>query len=115
MVRLYTQSHQRPSADVDVHGVPAAGTVGSRSRRDLVLERAGAIGGTHLETMRTRRRVPRVRPLDPRRLRDRGGQTCLVPGVVDTDLDLADAAVRRPGDAGDGDRPGGDVPGRRID
>ena len=63
-----------------------------------ILERVARPGG---------RCVPGVHPLDPGRVGDRRRQRAVVPLPIDRDLDLADAAIRRPRDAGDGDPTGG--------
>src|SRR4029079_14955742 len=103
------------SADVDVDGVPAAGSVGSGGRRLLVLDLAGAVRVADLYLVAARVGSPVGDPLDPGGVRDRCRQPGVAPDAVDGDFDLRDAAVRRPGDARDRDLACRDDAAGRVD
>ena len=76
------------------------------------------IGGAHAQPMVAAAGLPADEPLDPGRLGDRRRELGRLPRVViHLQLDLADAAIRRPGDARDCDGAGLQVgaDGRDVD
>src|SRR5688572_12600807 len=102
MRRLYTESvgwSVGQLVDEDRDAVPATGAVRSRARSELLLERPVAVSRPDRDLVTPLRGIPRVHPLDPCRVRDRGRELGVPPLPVDADLDPGDAPVGCPGDA----------------
>src|SRR3954454_14177008 len=90
--------------------VPAGRAVGERGRSLFRLGLAGRVRRADFERVRARTGVPLVDPLPPGIHGIDLRQPGLAPGAaIDADLDALDAAVLRPGDAGDGDLAGVDA------
>ena len=96
--------------DLDEDGVVALGAIGSDVLGADRLELAVLVDGSNVDAVHPRRRVPVGLPLDPRFVGTRNGEVTGLPGaLVDGDLHRLDATHRRPGDAGNRCRSGGDT------
>src|SRR5439155_26131421 len=95
------------SGDRHPYGVVARRTIRRRLMGLLDLQLTGSIGGTHAQPRVPATGPPADEPLDPGRPGDRRREPGRLPrAVIHLQLDIADATIRRPGDARDRDGAG---------